>query len=76
MAQRKPKTRKVRQIRAVIRRGDLPPAKTDWFPFDSTEIAAAVAKLMPTDDADVRVSWEEREVQVNDLPGLPSTDPE
>jgi hypothetical protein len=67
---------KIKQVRAVIRRGDLPPAKTDWFPFDSTDVAAAVARLMPTDDPDAGVVWEEREVEVNNSQGPAPPDSE
>jgi hypothetical protein len=60
---------KIKQVRAVVRRGDFPPAKTDWFPFNSTEVTSAVAKLMPIDEAGVALVWEEREVEVNDPQG-------
>jgi hypothetical protein len=60
---------KMKQVRAVIRRGDLPPAKTDWFPFNTTEVVSAVARLMPLDEGDFNLAWEEREVEVNDTQG-------
>jgi len=67
---------KLKQVRAVIRRGDLPPEKTDWFPFASTEVATAVARLMSVDAPDVTLVWEEREIEVNVTEGPTTQDSE
>ena len=54
---------KVRQVRAVVRLVDKPPARTQWFTAGSTEAFTAMVKLLPK-TGNFTVIWEEREVEV------------
>ena len=53
---------KVKQIRAVVRLVDKPPARTKWLPAGSRQAFEAMVKLLPK-TGNFTVVWEEREVE-------------
>jgi hypothetical protein len=52
----------VRQVRAVVRRKDLPSAMTQWFPIGSIDAIPALEKILPADAEKYMVVWEEQAV--------------
>ena len=54
---------KIKQVRAMVRREDVPPTHTEWYRLGSVEVIQTLERLLPINGERFMVVWEEREVE-------------